>query len=317
MSTTTKAQRFVMAVILAFFSNAAFAQEMPENLMAQSSVMEFRLMSYNVNGLPWPLKANKAPLFKEMARIFQEQRGRGVAPQVLVLQEGFRGDVKHFVENAGYKFIVKGPNSKVRREGEDSSKALTNSGLYILSDYPIVQTDYVVFGSNCSGWDCYANKGVLYAQIEVPGIGLVDIFDTHLNSVGSSGTKEDKVWAAQLQQMKITSDFINSKMSTTRVALFGGDFNIKDTSPIYNHMLNAMLPLFNAGQFCKFYPKNCELGEGTLLEELLTTTDHQYYKAGGGVNVFPSYAEKNMKLRLGDRDLSDHPGLIVKYKFYK
>lgn len=317
MSITTVAQRFVMAVLLTFASSAVYAQEMQQASVTQTPVMEFRMMSYNVNGLPWPLKANKAPLFDEMARIFQEQRGRGAAPQVLVVQEGFRGDVKHFVENAGYKFIQKGPNSKKRREGSGSSNAIINSGLYILSDFPIVQTDFVVFGSDCSGWDCLSNKGVLYAQIDVPGIGLVDIFDTHFNSLGSSGTKAEKVWAAQLKQMKIASDFINSKMSTSRVALFGGDFNIKDNSPVYNHMLNAMQPMFNVGQFCKTYPQSCELGEGTPLEDLLFTTDHQYYKSGGGFNVFPVYAEKNMKSRLGDRDLSDHPGLTVHYKFYK
>ena len=310
--------RLVMALVLALFTQAVFAQEaLPESSINKAPVMEFRLMSYNVNGLPWPLKKNKAPLFDEMARIFQEQHGRGAAPHVLVVQEGFRGDVKHFIENAGYKFVQKGPSSKVHRDDSDSSQALTNSGLYILSDFPIVQTDAVVFGSDCSGWDCYANKGVLYVQIDVPGVGLVDIFNTHFNSVGSSGTKPEAVHAAQLKQMQTASEFVNSKISTDRPSLFGGDFNIKDESPVYNNMLIAMQPMYNVGQFCKAYPKSCELGEGTPLEDLLFTTDHQFYKSGGGISVFPFYAATNMKSRLGDRDLSDHPGLVVHYKFYK
>ena len=110
---------------------------------------------------------------------------------------------------------------------------------------------------------------------------------------------------------------MNSKISTTRPSLFGGDFNIKDNSPIYNNMLNAMQPMHNVGYYCKSYPQYCELGEGTLLEDLLLTTDHQYYKSGGGVSVFPFFAATNMKSKLGDRDLSDHPGLVVNYKFYK
>lgn len=309
--------RFVMAVIVTFISQLAWAKHSSENTIQKVPVMEFNMMSYNVNGLPWPLKKNKAPLFEEMARIIQEQRGRGAAPQVLVIQEGFRGDFKRFVENSGYKYVIKGPNSKKRREGSGPSKAIVNSGLYILSDFPITQTDFVVFGSECSGFDCYANKGVLYAQIDVPHVGLVDIFDTHLNSLGSSGTKPEAVYAAQLKQMQIASDFVNSKISTERPSLFGGDFNIKDNSPIYNNMLIALQPMYNVGQFCKAYPQNCELGEATPLEDLLLTTDHQYYKSGGEFDVFPFYAAKNMKSRLGDRDLSDHPGLVVKYRFYK
>lgn len=308
--------RFVVALILAFLSHTAFAQKKIQASMSHAPAMEFRLMSYNINGLPWPLKANKAPLFDEMARVLQTARAQGTAPHVLVVQEGFRGNVTKFVENAGYKYIQKGPNSQQRRNGSGPSKAVLNSGLFILSDYPIVQTDFTVYGSDCSGWDCFANKGILYAQINVPGIGLVDIFDTHFNCVASSGTKPEKVYAAQLNQLKIASDFVNSKISTTRPALFGGDFNIKDASPIYNNMLVAMQPMFNVGQFCKTYPASCELGEGTVLEDILFTTDHEYYKSGGGITVVPFYAAKNMTSRLGDRELSDHPGLLVKYKFY-
>lgn len=278
---------------------------------------ELRVMSYNINGLPWPLKANKAPLFKEMARIINDQRVAGTAPHIILVQEGFRGNSRHFVEGSGYPYIAKGPNSKQRDSDDVPSKALINSGLFVMSEYPIVKVDKVVFGSQCTGWDCMANKGVLYAQIDIPGIGLVDVFNTHFNSVGSSGSKKEKVYAVQAQQLQIAIDFIKANTSSERPALFVGDVNIRESNPVFPTMMASLQPLFHTGTFCKLYTSFCSLGEGTGIQELFETPDHHFYKSSDQVEVYPYYSAKTMRSRVDDRGLSDHLAYLAYYTFKK
>jgi len=173
-----------------------------------------KVMTYNVNALPWPLKAKKKPLMKFIGHKIKERVEAGNAPDIVVLQEGFvKGVKKHIVKFSGYPYYVRGPkfHEQSKEQAEDcvvirrprrapryincGSGKLLNSGLYVMSQHPILESKQRIFGEFCSGADCFANKAIVYTKIQVDGVPLpLNILTTHMNATGkSSGDRELKL----------------------------------------------------------------------------------------------------------------------------
>lgn len=286
-----------------------------------------KVMSYNVNGLPWPIKKNKRPLLMEIARIIKEQREIGTAPDVLLIQEGFRPEVKEMVAAMGYPYVFKGPKDSdmnpldkkcppgPKQPPCNNTISIIGSGLWILSKYPFNKTGKIAFGkTRCTGWDCYANKGVAYAQIKVPGIGPVDIFTTHMNSRKASGSSDEKVWAAQRKQIAVIKYFLRKTATANVPAIFAGDFNVRTSFPTYPDLAKA-ITMDSVGLFCSQYTAHCRIGEGTLPEELHNKVDQHFFRSTKSISVYPYYVAKTMRHKLGNLGLSDHLAYEAYYSF--
>lgn len=203
------------------------------------------IMTYNVEGLPWPVATGRSAKLEQIAQRLHDLRVRGVNPHVVLLQESFSGDARAIGRRAGYPYMVSGmsadaptiaPMSAQDRafaararwaKGEDMGKFL-GSGLEILSDYPIVGVRRMAYPAfACAGYDCLANKGALLASIAVPGIATpVDIVTTHLNSRHASGVPDSRSLYAYRRQAAFLSDFIRSVHDTGRPLVVAGDFNV-------------------------------------------------------------------------------------------
>ncbi len=96
--------------------------------------------------------------------------------------------------------------------------ALVNSGLVILSQYPIVDYEFTPFGAkNFFTADILSNKGFLSAEIQLPD-KRIRVVNAHLQS--SDYTEYDPIVKDQLAQ-------IMSYTETLKVPyIIGGDFNI-------------------------------------------------------------------------------------------
>ena len=111
-----------------------------------------------------------------------------------------------------------------------------DGGVTIVSRYPIVnQTQYVY--PDCSSTDCFADKGVNYAEIIKKGQAY-HLFATHAASSDSNIAREHR----QLQFGQIRDLAASLHIPQTEMVIYGGDFNVnKRKFPIdYQNMLNNL-----------------------------------------------------------------------------
>ena len=107
-------------------------------------------------------------------------------------------------------------------------KYVTDSGLIILSRYPIVESDSIVYEYNVG--DCSASsKGSVYAKVDVNG-QFIHVFNTHMQASYYFSFDTYKRWINyRMYQSKQLARFIDSKtknMGAKDIIVVWGDFNI-------------------------------------------------------------------------------------------
>ena len=292
--------------------------------------LKLRVLSYNVNDLPWPLRKKSKAQMKFIGRDLARRRTEGTAPDIVLLQEAFTNRAKKLVKKAGYPYVKKGPGR--RKSGGDLSaatgqqriefvagnrgsknKAYVGSGLYILSRYPIVDTKYQMFGQKCSGNDCLANKAVLLARIKLPGFAKpLDIVTSHMDANRKKEASKKKRFKAHKRQTKIVKAFLD-KFNGRRAAIFAGDLNVKNAKR-YNNFIEA-IPAVNAGEYCVETPKQCKTGANATADTLWRRTNDQHFIIeGSDFSIRPVFMERNYDQRVKGKRLSDHLGFEVIYE---
>ncbi len=81
---------------------------------------------------------------------------------VIVLQEAFSNIHRRMILQAlereyPYQTRILGRDRRFRQDG----------GVVIISRWPIMSEDQRLFGKRCAGFDCWAQKGCVYARIDV------------------------------------------------------------------------------------------------------------------------------------------------------
>lgn len=288
-----------------------------------------RVLSYNINGLPAPLKKNKGPLFERIAEILRERRDAGTQPHVVVMQEAFAKSSSIIADTTGYSYVFKGPGRRdtskkgtahwtqgTRRAYAQRSdpQKITGSGLYILSDFPIVDAKYKVFDSDaCAGFDCLSNKAIQFARLETPFASEpIDIVNSHFNSRSSAKAPGKITLKAHKKQTDTLAKFLD-QFRTGHPIVIAGDFNTKqDKRYAY---FREHVSLVDAGESCLGNKTLCVVAEGTKEDELLyRTNDKQFYDGNETVSLKPIWMARNFDELLEGRPLSDHLGYEVHYE---
>ncbi|WHO39013.1 sphingomyelin phosphodiesterase [Sphingobium sp. AP49] len=207
--------------------------------------MPLSVMTYNVMGLPWPVAFGRDEALGRIAERLAALRRAGRQPHIVLLQEAFSPEAVQLARRAGYAHVAIGPDSGLRTaiaartddrnflqaarwdRGETAPKQL-NSGLLILSDYPIVGIDRMAYPDfACAGFDCLANKGVLIAHLAVPGFDRpVSIVNTHLNARKAAGVAIARSQQAFDRQAGLLADFVRAHVLAGQPMILGGDLNI-------------------------------------------------------------------------------------------
>ncbi len=290
---------------------------------AHAKPTSLRVLTLNVHGLPWPLTKDHGE-WKKIGEIFADLRAKGTQPQVVVLQEGFRNkNIKELIELSGYKYVARGPDGSEDSPFDtdssyDALSTVINSGSYILSDYPILQTDHVPYGRNaCAGWDCLANKAVLFGAIQIPGYEQpLNIFTTHMNSSKSSGVSKKKYVASRVRQVEILNIFIDQMLKERegKAAIVLGDFNqFPDNEPYA--LLASTLGMKNAQEQCLLKADGCVvLSKESEADIFYHTPDHQFYQSGSEMILTPKVMNHTFYETINGRPVSDHLGLEIVYQ---
>lgn len=165
------------------------------------------VLTQNTYGLPAPIGSDLQNRFKRM--------GPALAGyDVVGLQETFTGEAGRLRQTAGYAY-----NNWDRSSG---GLFKINSGLMTLARFPIIEKKFKAYRF-ADDWDFMARKGVSLTRLAVPGIGTVDVYNTHLQA----GGKFERIRVTQIQDMLA---FIrrNDRGNPT---ILTGDFNSLEDSP--------------------------------------------------------------------------------------
>jgi endonuclease/exonuclease/phosphatase family metal-dependent hydrolase len=215
------------------------------NVAETPSPGSLSVLTYNVHGLPWPFATDRPAAFRQIAARLAAMRAEGTAPQIVVMQEAFTDAAVRIGKEAGYPYIVQGPNARQRDADADGATdaaflaqarwnrgetegPLLDSGLVILSDYPILSARTVAYPRDaCAGYDCLANKGAVLARVAVPGLSSpVDIVTTHLNCRERTGVSIGRADEAYQRELATLTDFIARTHDPDLPMIVAGDFNV-------------------------------------------------------------------------------------------
>jgi endonuclease/exonuclease/phosphatase family metal-dependent hydrolase len=142
------------------------------------------------------------------------------APDILCLQELLSREAQQFFDGVGPRHFTSRfrDDNRVRFGG---GVTMRGSGLGIGARSPLTKIAVRTFPRAQIGWDRFARKGALYAQISLVGGVTVDLVTAHLQAGYDAGAIS--VRAAQLVDLKALVDSVGAP---DRPFIVCGDFNI-------------------------------------------------------------------------------------------
>jgi endonuclease/exonuclease/phosphatase family metal-dependent hydrolase len=298
---------------------------------------ELSVLTYNIEGLPWPARSGRSEDLSRIADQLQALRNQGRQPHVVLFEEAFSRKARAIARNAGYRYIADGPaasdtgapatsiadrafNAAARFFAGEKWGKWRGSGLRIASDYPILGVKRMAY-STCAGMDCLANKGAVLVTIAVPGVPQpVAIVDTHLNSRRAARVSIDRSFYAYRRQVDALSDFVRANVPTSMPFIVAGDFNAGQEPRRRDYLLHQAAawrsdtPVRGALDTCLQAGDLCATdNRPDLAFSQKRGRDYQLFASGGSANL----ALKSMAALFGHdtdgRMLSDHVGYSATY----
>lgn len=124
-------------------------------------------------------------------------------------------------------------------QGEIPNGKITNSGLSLVSQFPIVKSEFKMF-SKSSGFDALSAKGVLTSLIKINNSSYIVLALTHQQSGGT-----DEIYSSQLTECrdairKFIEKFLPIDAVKYTATIIMGDMNISyNNTVLYQEMLNT------------------------------------------------------------------------------
>lgn len=295
----------------------------------------FDVLTFNVEGLPWPARSGRKPSLKAIGDYLNALRASGEAPDAILFQEAFSRPATKMVSATGYPTIVPGPEvhdsadriadsprkgrkrpgARVWGKGEIGLKFI-GSGLAIASEYPVIFASSTPFKrKSCAGIDCLSNKGVLLARFAIPGLPApLELITTHMNSQRASKVRKKRYNAVHLAQTDEIIAFIGANREDGAPMVLGGDFNMRQDEIRFDHFDNKV-GMTLVHRYCGDLPNKCDVrmswdGDAPWMD----TQDLQLFRAGDKVSIAPVRVESWFDGPERGGKLSDHDAYRVTYK---
>lgn len=300
---------------------------------------EIDVLTYNIEGLPFPARNNRGPDLREIARRLAEFRASGEGPDIILFQEVFSKDAARTVTDSGYRSVATGPRTRTERDPNtegalpgsrnifrgEIGRTFTSAGLAIATDYPIMGAGYIPYArQSCAGFDCLSNKGVLFAEVAIPGVpGLIDVYTTHMQSQGSSRVIVERHAEAHRRQMNELAAYVRSSSPLTDPILIGGDFNLRN-SDVRHYTFdrvtaeaaanNPGTQVGNVHRYCSEHRDTCDVRQDWSEDQWFRVQNLHLFQSGNVVNVRPIRVEGMFDGGPSGPVLSDHNGFRVVYE---
>lgn len=270
-----------------------------------SNADELKVLTYNIYALP--MVASK--ISERLAELPNHVKGY----DVILMQEAFASSRTGMLNQLAQQY----PYQTHIPVG--SGYNLFDSGLVIVSRYPIVKTAQMIY-PDCTGTDCFADKGVLYAEIIKNGKAY-HVTSTHTASFDT--TEARALRQVQFQQIR---QLVNQQnIPNFDAVLMGGDFNVnkflwpQDYQDMLNN-LNATAPISTGYTASTFDPRVNKLagaaGSGGTTVEYLdyvvsSNTHRQPIQSRNDVRILRSTADPVFMTW----DLSDHFPVMGQFNY--
>ena len=292
---------------------------------------ELSVLTYNVKGLPWPIAKGRVDALKQIGLRLSDLRMQGRHPEIIVLQEAFTNEAQAIAAEAGYRYVANGPSSEEKStmtanvkdaqfskngswlKGEGLGK-WTNSGLQILSDFPITAVHTEPFPATaCAGYDCLANKGVMMAHIYVePLKTTIQIGNTHMNSKRHSMVSKDRRLYAYRRQVDAAHAFYRKYRDNRFPLIFGGDFNPGKMAKRQSILFSKDWPVNPTNDALRILSKRTEMSADAM-SALERAADWQFVEPGSIADLQVRSAEIPFGFDPLGSSLSDHIGYSISY----
>ena len=214
-----------------------------ETLADGRKAMQLRVLLWNVEGLPWPIRSGREPKLAKIADWIAKRRKAGDGPDILILHKAFTPEASRIATQAGFRNILPGPALDDKRQlptiappadhadatrwwkGEGVGKWL-DGGLYVATDLPVADQARDAFGTDsCAGYDCLSNKGGLVLRVAIPGAPeALTLFNTHRNSREPAKVGIPRAETAHLIQTQ-ENDALLAAFGDRGALVAAGDFN--------------------------------------------------------------------------------------------
>jgi endonuclease/exonuclease/phosphatase family metal-dependent hydrolase len=202
----------ILIFIFVFFSFPVFSAQL-------------KFMTFNAAFLPFVSKK-----FNSRKLHFAEEVSK-MNPDIIALQEVWmpktRRDLVADFKKVGYPFFgwVK--------SGSFFPRGFMGHGLLVVSKYPISgEVKFRRFKNYTRPEEYLARKGILKVPVMVPGLGILNIYNTHLGAVSFSGIRSDfdaSNLADNGEQLDQVVEFIQQEQGLDRSFILAGDFNFHPT----------------------------------------------------------------------------------------
>ncbi|GEM74688.1 sphingomyelin phosphodiesterase [Vibrio sagamiensis] len=165
-----------------------------------------KVLSYNI----WALPAIAADISQRFEIIPEYVHGY----DVIAFQEVFASGRQAFLQTLASEYPYQ---TEILSNG---SYNIHDGGVVIVSRHPIVNEAQFVF-PECSGSDCFADKGVVYAEIIKDGLAY-HLFATHAASHDTDQARHNR----QLQFKHIRALATSLEIPSYEPVIYSGDFNV-------------------------------------------------------------------------------------------
>lgn len=220
------------------------AQPKAQTLADGRRAVRLRVLLWNVEGLPWPIRSGRDAKLARMADWIAQRRAAGLGPDILILHKAFTPAASRIALAGDFRSVLPGPaRDHARhlptaaapagfaaaadwRKGEGLGKWL-DGGLYIATDLPVLARFQLPFGAaSCAGYDCLANKGSQAAIVAIPGApDVLRIFNTHRNAREPSGVSIARAETAHKLQTEENDLILQVIRADGGAMIAAGDFN--------------------------------------------------------------------------------------------
>lgn len=259
---------------------------------------DLSVLTWNTFLLPPPINYTRQA---ERGALMAEKL-RKIDSDIIFFQETFYESERELMIkdlSSSYPYVV------IPKKG-DGFFQFINSGLMIVSKYPVKVLDQVVF-DDCVFSDCFASKSAIIIEVTLPNNKVVQMLNTHLQAWNE--TKAIAVRKKQLQQIK---DLMKNNLRLGVAQVLVGDLNINGkVEGEYNDALALMemssIPLEGPLNFSNgFATADCYDNPGGDPEG--EWVDHLWLNANGTETEIHSKKVVPILGSLGTRNcpLSDH-----------
>ena len=215
-----------------------------ETLADGRKAMRLRVLLWNVEGLPWPIRRGRDPKLSAIADWIGGRRNAGLGPDILILHKAFVPAASDIAVAGGFASILPGPALDQARhlpaaapptghadgarwgKGEGVGKWL-DGGLYVATGLPVLAARSEAFGgASCAGYDCLSNKGGQVLRLGIPGAPEpLMLFNTHRNAREPSGVNIARAEAAHIVQTRENDALLAAFGAKGTAMIAAGDFN--------------------------------------------------------------------------------------------